>query len=342
MRPDLDQTGYRHDVFRRRDLSFRPGYQHFQPHLQSLRDLRQSGSQHRYRDNGYALPDHTLATGTSLSTIGSINSLGATSVYGVVTTNPVRSTRATAPAITGQPSNQTVNVTQAGTFSVAASGTAPLTYQWSKNGAAVSGATSATYTTPATSNTDNGASFSVAVGNTAGTATSNAAILTVTPAAIAPAITSQPVSQTVNDGQTAMVSVAATGTAPLTYQWSKNGAAVSGATSAAYTTPATSNTDNGTSFSVTVGNTAGTATSNAAILTVTPAAIAPAITSQPVGQTVNAGQTATFSVAATGTAPLTYQWSKNGAAVSGATAATYTTPATSGDTDFGTTFQLSR
>ena len=73
----------------------------------------------------------------------------------------VISAAATAPAITGQPSNQTVNVTQAGTFSVAASGTAPLTYQWSKNGAAVSGATSATYTTAATSNTNNRASFSV-------------------------------------------------------------------------------------------------------------------------------------------------------------------------------------
>ena len=54
------------------------------------------------------------------------------------------------------------------------------------------------------------------------------------------------------------------------------------------------------------------------------------ITTQPASQTVTAGQTATFSVTATGTAPLSYQWKKNGAAISGATASSYTTP---GDND---------
>src|SRR5437899_11614807 len=55
---------------------------------------------------------------------------------------------------------------------------------------------------------------------------------------------------------------------------------------------------------------------------------APYITAQPVNQTVTAGQTATFSVTAAGTAPLAYQWQKNGADISGATAASYTTPVT--------------
>src|SRR5207245_4038912 len=56
---------------------------------------------------------------------------------------------------------------------------------------------------------------------------------------------------------------------------------------------------------------------------------APAITSQPGNQTVTAGQTATFTVVASGSAPLAYQWQKNGANIAGATAASYTTPARS-------------
>src|SRR5450759_4701550 len=59
-----------------------------------------------------------------------------------------------------------------------------------------------------------------------------------------------------------------------------------------------------------------------------PAQVVPSITTQPTSQTVTAGQTATFSVTASGTAPLSYQWQKNGTAISGATSASYTTPAT--------------
>jgi len=84
-----------------------------------------------------------------------------------------------APAITTQPASQTVIAGKTASFTVAATGTAPLTYQWSKNGGAISGATSSTYTTPAETTADNNAQFTVAVSNTAGNATSNAAILTV-------------------------------------------------------------------------------------------------------------------------------------------------------------------
>src|SRR2546421_4782411 len=59
-----------------------------------------------------------------------------------------------------------------------------------------------------------------------------------------------------------------------------------------------------------------------------PPPVAPSIMTQPAGQTVTVGQTATFMVVATGTAPLSYQWQKNGTAISGATSASYTTPAT--------------
>ena len=98
--------------------------------------------------------------------------------------------------------------------------------------------------------------------------TSNAATLTVNAAAVAPAITTQPASQTVTAGQTASFSVAATGTAPLSYQWMKNGTPIAGATSSTYTTPATTTADSGSQFTITVSNSAGSVTSNAATLTV--------------------------------------------------------------------------
>jgi acid phosphatase len=90
------------------------------------------------------------------------------------------SASAVAPTITTQPTSQTVTVGQTATFTVAATGTAPLSYQWRKNGSAISGATSSSYTTPATTSSDNGAQFTVAVSNSAGSTTSNAATLTVT------------------------------------------------------------------------------------------------------------------------------------------------------------------
>ena len=94
-----------------------------------------------------------------------------------------------APTISTQPVNQTVLAGATATFSVTATGTAPLTYQWKKGGTAIAGATSASYTTPATVVGDSGASFTVTVTNSAGTITSSAATLTVTPVATALAYT---------------------------------------------------------------------------------------------------------------------------------------------------------
>ena len=173
------------------------------------------------------------------------------------------------PSITTEPANQSVTAGQTATFSVTASGTAPLSYQWRRNGTNISGATSASYTTPAATSGDNGALFSVVVTNSAGSVTSSNATLTVTTAAVAPSITAQPASATVTAGQTATFSVTASGTAPLSYQWRRNGTSISGATSASYTTPAATSGDNGALFSVVVTNSAGSVTSSNATLTVT-------------------------------------------------------------------------
>src|SRR5438270_3571425 len=187
----------------------------------------------------------------------------------------VAGTNTLVPSISAQPTNQMVTPGQEATFTVAATGTAPLSYQWQKNGTAISGATAASYTTPATTSADNGAQFVVVVSNSAGSVTSNAATLTVNASATAPSITTQPANQTVTVGQTATFTVVATGTAPLSYQWQKSGTAITGAISATYTTPATTSSDNGAQFVVVVSNVAGNVTSNAATLTVNAAGTMP-------------------------------------------------------------------
>lgn len=244
-----------------------------------------------------------------------------------------------APSITTQPTSQTVNAGQTATFSVTSSGVAPLSYQWGKNGAAITGATSASYTTPATATSDSGSQFTVVVSNSAGNVTSNAATLTVTASDVAPSITTQPANQKVTVGQTATFSVTASGTSPLNYQWRKNGTTINGATSPSYTTPPTTISEGGSPFTVTVSNSTGSVTSNTATLSVNAATLAPSITTQPASQTVTVGQTATFSVAASGTPLLSNQWRKNGAPITGATSASYTTPATA-TSDSGSRFTV--
>jgi hypothetical protein len=184
-----------------------------------------------------------------------------------VTSNGIN-TPAIAPSISSQPSNQTVTTGQTATFSVAASGTGPLTYQWKKGSTEIARATASTYTTPVTAIADNASTFLVIVSNAAGSQTSNSAILTVNAVAAPPSISAQPSSQTVTVGQTASFYVTATGAAPLTYQWRKGGTVIGGATASTYTTPATLIGDNGSTFSVIVQNSAGSQTSNAAQLNV--------------------------------------------------------------------------
>jgi hypothetical protein len=232
-----------------------------------------------------------------------------------------------APSITQQPTPQSVPAGTIASFSVTATGSTPLNYQWNKNGSAIPGATSPSYSTPAAPE-DDGAMFDVVVSNPVGSAQSSAAPLHVTAAPVAPAITTQPAGQSITSGQRATFNVVASGSSPLSYQWLKNGTAIAAATSTSYSTPPTSSADNGALFSVVVSNSVGSVASAGAPLTVTAAAggVAPTITVQPADQTISSGQSATFAVAASGSAPLSYQWQKNGLALAAATSATYRTP----------------
>jgi hypothetical protein len=259
----------------------------------------------------------TTATMTTFATTGAYSGLQfrvvVTDGFGkTVTSNTA--TLTVGPAITTQPVSQTVVDGNTATFSVVAAGVPTLTYQWQylsgstwKAFGAGTGLTTASMTTFATTAAYSGLQFRVVVtdGNS-NTVTSNAVTLTV-----GPAITTQPVSQTVTDGSTATFSVVAAGVPTLTYQWQylsgstwKAFGAGTGLTTASMTTFATTAAYNGLQFRVLVtdGNSS-TVTSNTVTLTV-----GPAITTQPVSQTVTDGSTATYSVVAAGVPTLSYQW----------------------------------
>ncbi|MEO6034562.1 MAG: immunoglobulin domain-containing protein [Verrucomicrobiota bacterium] len=139
------------------------------------------------------------------------------------------------------------------------------------------------------------------------------------PPPTAPAIASQPVSQTVNEGNVASFMVSAGGTAPLIYQWKFQGTNIPGATNSLFTRENSQPSDAG-NYSVSISNSFGSANSASASLTVNQF---PSITAAPVDATRMVGSSVTFSVGATGTAPLSYQWKFNDVNIEGETGTTY-------------------
>ena len=230
------------------------------------------------------------------------------------------------PAVATQPTAQTVDAGQPAVFTVTLSaGTQPVSYQWLRNGTAIAGATSASYTLAATALADDGARFQVQLSNAAGNVTSANALLNVRPPPAPPAMQTAPQALTVNEGQSASFTVAATSNAgELRYQWLRGTEPIAGATAASYTLAAAAPGDDGTLFSVQVSNTVGLVQTPGVALSVV---VLPRISAQPTPAALVVGRTATFTVAATGTGPLQYQWQRNGVAVAGATAASVTTPA---------------
>lgn len=123
-----------------------------------------------------------------------------------------------APQFTIQPTNLTVLADQSATFYSAASGTAPLSYQWYFSDAALSGANAAMLTIN-NAQTNHAGDYFVIVTNFAGVVTSQVATLAVSNLLAPPSFVTLPQSQTVTEGQTAVLSVVAAGTLPLSYQW---------------------------------------------------------------------------------------------------------------------------
>lgn len=225
-----------------------------------------------------------------------------------------------APSITTQPGIQTVTAGENAEFTVAAAGGQPLSYQWKKDGVSlsdggrISGAAAAALAISNVQKADEG-SYLCYVSNASGGLDSASAALTVN--LIKPSVTTPPSAQTVTEGGTARFTVAASGTAPLSYQWKKDGVSlsdgskISGATTAALTVSNAQKADEG-AYSCYINNDAGDVTSGDATLTVNLTSVKPAIAWQPEDKTASAGWTVNFFVTAHGTAPLAYRWEKDG------------------------------
>jgi alpha-tubulin suppressor-like RCC1 family protein len=219
-----------------------------------------------------------------------------------------------APKVTTQPASVTVEEGQSVSFNSAASGVPTPTVKWELSTNAgvtwspIAGATSVPLVIAEAATSESGYQFRAVFTNGLGSATSKAATLTVRKF---PAVTTQPASITVEEGQSAAFEAAASGFPAPTVQWEtsvnagKNWTNVAGATSNKLTLASVKTSSNGQEYRATFKNTAGTATSEAATLTVQKL---PAVTKQPVGVTVDEGQSAAFEATASGFPAPTVQW----------------------------------
>ncbi len=265
--------------------------------------------------NGGTIAGATSATLTITGVIA--GDVGNYTVDVIGSGNTVTSTIAAltlnaATAISTNPTNQTVCVGSNTSLTVAATG-GNLSYQW-KKGIANVGTNSPTLSFNNTTGNDAG-SYTCVVTGSCGNATSTAAVVTINPAT---AIGTQPQGQTLCAGSTLTLTVAATGTGNLSYQW-KRGTTNVGTNSATLTVNSITANDAGQYTCLVTGG-CGNATSNAVTVTVNPAT---AVTNQPVGQSACVGSNVTFNVSAAGIG-LLYEWRKNGAPIQGQSSPTLT------------------
>ena len=237
---------------------------------------------------------------------------GGDSSLALVFSGPVQITQSP------QPSNQALPYGSNVIYSVAATGAAPLNYQWFLNGHAVannariSGGTGATLNITNLQISDMG-TYMVVVSNAFGSVISSGAALTVVSP---PFITAQSATNlTAGVGMDVTMAVSADGTPPLSYQWFFNGTNLAGRTSAALSLTNVQTSATGI-YSLLITNLYGS-TQIDLLLTVTDSL--PYIVSQPGGAQISVGGSATFAVSARGSLPLSYQWRFNGQNISGAT-----------------------
>ncbi len=259
----------------------------------------------------FTIPIVTVGDGGSYDCMVTNGCGSATSAAATLTVD-------TAPTIDTPPASVSACEGTPASFTVSATGTAPLTFQWRKNGNPIGGATLATFSIGSVTNGD-ADTYDCVVTNGCGSATSAGATLDVT----APPAPSAPAPVVTCEGLGASFDATATGTGPITYQWRKDTNPISGATSPTFVIGSVTTFDAG-AYDCVVSNGCGSVTSTTATLTVD---VAPSVTSPRSPVTTCEGTTATFSVSASGTAPLSYQWRKDGNPIGGATLATFSIPA---------------
>jgi hypothetical protein len=243
-----------------------------------------------------------------------VYSVTATNAKGKTTAN-VTVTVPAGPAITTQPTGQSLAANSTVNLSAGSNAGAGAFYAWTlnnvvlTNGDGYSGVNTPNLTISSLTGNLAG-TYRLLVVSQNGVTSSTGAVVAV--ALVAPRITAQPapVTAVAGVGASAIFTVNASGSTPLTYQWTLGGKNVAGATSSQLIVGNVSTTSAG-QYAVVVTNTKGKATSAAVALTVL---VKPGfVTNLPSTAVVKAGKTATFTVKANGTAPFTYLWQKNGA-----------------------------
>ena len=220
------------------------------------------------------------------------------------------------PTVNISPQNLIVFARSNAVLTANAAGLPPLSYQWLNSQGAIAGATNASYTLFGAQTTDSG-NYAVVVSNPFGSVTSGVATVTVV---FPPSITQGPQSWTVAAGTVLNLSVSASGTAPLSYQWLDSSGQIAGATNATFTLNPVQ-TNNADGYFVVVTNPYGVVTSAVATLTVY---VPVSITTQPASRVVPARSTVCFSVVAGGYPAPAYQWPFGAANLPGATSSTLT------------------
>jgi hypothetical protein len=285
---------------------------------------------YQWKKNTVNITGNGTATSSSLTLSGvgagdvADYTVDVTGTCGTVLSSSAALTINTATAISSQPSAVTQCAGTTANFSVSGSGQGTLTYQWRKDGSALSGETNSTLAV-ANIATLNAGQYSVIVTGGCGNVTSSNALMTVNAST---AISTQPAASTLCAGNTVNFSVTASGTGTLSYQWKQDGTNV-GTNSAALSVANTQAVNAGT-YTVDVTGTCGTLTSNNALLTVNPLTT---ISTQPVATSGCEGQNTTFTVVAAGTGALSYQWKFGGVNISGATSANYNIASTTSADD---------
>ena len=211
-----------------------------------------------------------------------------------------------APVIIVPPVNVAATAGYTATFSVVASGSGTLSYQWSNISGQIAGATGSTYVTPVTTLAQNNETYTVTISNSLGETTSSPVTLTVDAAAKV-TITTQPTSQSTVVGDSVTLAVVASGSPTLAYQWYLAGSgAITSATQSIYTTPLF--TAAGTqSYYVAINNPLGNVQSSNAVITIgAPTPISFIV--QPVGAIVPVNEPAQFTATVAGSPPYSYQW----------------------------------
>jgi len=254
----------------------------------------------------------------------------STTSYSAPTAWPAPAAEATTPAeapkVLSNPVSKTVTAPEGATFTASASGSPAPSVQWQvstnagvtfTNDTTDAGNTTTTLSVASTSTALSAHEYRAVFTNSGGAATSTAAVLTVNPKPEAPKLATNPASKTVTAPEGATFTASASGVPAPTVQWQvstnagvsfANDTSDAGNTTGTLTVASTSTALSAHEYRAVFTNSAGTATSTAATLTVNPKPEAPKVSANPAAKSVTAGEGATFTAAASGYPAPKVQW----------------------------------